>query len=506
MKVIEERGIGAWWTDAEEDLAWIPQSLRETSDSIDYKRGTDTMDVWFDSGSSWTQMNSATTSSQSQQADVYLEGTDQHRGWFQSSLLTHVAHQVSTSDTATPRAPFKTLITHGFTLDHEARKMSKSIGNVVHPNEIMNGSLLPPIKQKKDKNKKATPQAPVFDALGPDALRLWVASSDYTRDVAIGPQVLKSVNSSLHKYRVTFKLLLGALQDFNPQAQLAYEQMQSSDKIALLQLHALSSTCKTAFDNYEFYKAVNAINKWANLEFSAFYIESIKDRLYAEPASSLSRQAAQTTLYHTYCHLQAMLSPLTPILVEEAWEHTPETIRSLNEHPMRRLMPSPPQEWMNDSIKADIPHLMAASAAIKAVQEIARSKRLMGSSLQSFAHLSLPTSEATNAVFERHMKELPDLFVVSSLTTSSNQGTSTPVEVPEAEWSFSEEFELPDGQKGTAYVYAPQDAKCARCWRFVVPEVSKSDDMLCQRCQDAVAELDVPSDDTGKDPAVSASS
>lgn len=486
MKIIEERGIDAWWTDAEDDPAWIPPSLQSASE---YRRGTDTMDVWFDSGTSWTQMNSATTGNLSPQADVYLEGTDQHRGWFQSGLLTYVAHQVSTAQTDTPRAPFKNLITHGFTLDQKARKMSKSIGNVIHPNQIMDGSLLPPVKQKKEKGKKANPQAPAFDELGPDSLRLWVASSDYTKDVIVGQQVLKTVNTSLHKYRVTFKLLLGALGDFDPKKQLGYEHMHSSDKIALLQLHELSSTCKAAFENYEFHRAVNAINKWANLEFSAFYVESIKDRLYAAHPSGPSRLAAQTTLYHILCHLQALLSPLTPLLVEETWDHSPELIRGHDDLPLRRMMPSLAPKWMNETIKSDIPHIMAVNSAIKAAQETARSKRLMGSPLQSFVYLSLPTSVS---LFGRYpIKELRDLFVASSL--SIGQEESVPDEVSKAEWSFSEHFELPDGQKGTAYVYAPQDSKCPRCWRFRAHKDSENEDPLCGRCVSAVEEISASS-------------
>jgi isoleucyl-tRNA synthetase len=155
--VISERGINAWWSDAPFDPVWVAPGL----DGI-FRRGKDTMDVWFDSGTSWTQTE--------QQADVYLEGTDQHRGWFQSSLLTH------TSASGRDCAPFKTLITHGFTLDQDGRKMSKSIGNVIAPSQIMDGSLLPPPSGKRK-------GGPGSQALGPDILRLWVASSDYTRDV-----------------------------------------------------------------------------------------------------------------------------------------------------------------------------------------------------------------------------------------------------------------------------------------------------------------------------------
>ncbi|KAJ8107726.1 hypothetical protein OPT61_g8670 [Boeremia exigua] len=205
IDTIKERGIDAWWTDAPSDPVWTPPHLDGTGT---YVRGRDTMDVWFDSGTSWTLLP---PSKDAPVADVYLEGTDQHRGWFQSSLLTHVALQNYSSGTA--HAPYKTLITHGFTLDSDGRKMSKSLGNVISPTQIMSGELLPPIKRKKQKGQPAPPPgaSPTYDGMGADALRLWAASSDYMRDVTIGQPVLQSVNQSLHKYRVTFKWLLGVL-------------------------------------------------------------------------------------------------------------------------------------------------------------------------------------------------------------------------------------------------------------------------------------------------------
>ncbi|RAL04275.1 isoleucine--tRNA ligase ISM1 [Aspergillus ibericus CBS 121593] len=466
MNVIEERGIDAWWTDEANDPAWVPPSLRDAS-GPGYRRGTDTMDVWFDSGTSWTEIDIPYRDGESP-ADVYLEGTDQHRGWFQSGLLTFVAHQLASGQTSSPRAPFKNLITHGFTLDEEGRKMSKSIGNVMSPQSIMDGTLLPPLKPRKGKGKKqAENQAPVYDALGPDALRMWVASSDYTRDVVIGKQVLQTVNTSLHKYRVTFKLLLGALSDFQPQDCLAYDQLQQVDRIALKHLSETVLACQKACENFEFYKAVNAINRWANLEFSAFYMEAIKDRLYTYAENSTSRRAAQTTLFHIYHHLQEVLAPITPMLVEETWEHTPEAIKAHCEHPLRRIVSAPASEWQDPNLEADYQDIVAVNSVVKTIQEKARGQKQMGSSLQSFVHIVLPEGATPEMVFQRNLSELPDVFVVSSVSLGAHE-EPIPEAISTAEWKYSEEYELPNGGKGT----------CPRCWRYVVPEAEATEEAL----------------------------
>ncbi|KAF9895218.1 isoleucine-tRNA ligase [Aspergillus nanangensis] len=476
MSVIDERGVDAWWTDDANDLAWIPPTLRDDS-KPGYRRGTDTMDVWFDSGTSWTEID--TPYKDRYPSDVYLEGTDQHRGWFQSGLLTFIAHQLASGE-ATPCAPFNNLVTHGFTLDEEGRKMSKSIGNVIHPISIMDGTLLPPLKQKKKGKKQQTDSmAPVYDALGPDALRMWVASSDYTRDVVIGKQVLQTVNTSLHKYRVTFKLLLGALADYRVEHQVPYEQLQQVDRIALMHLSEMVLTCQKACANFEFYKAVNTINRWANLEFSAFYMEAIKDRLYTYGENSTSRRAAQTTLFHIYQYLQEVLGPITPMLVEETWAHTPEHIQSHCEHPLQRIVSTPATEWQNPSLETDYQDLIAVHSAIKAAQEQARSHKQMGSSLQSFVHIALPEG-TQDSVFQRTLAELPDMFVVSSVTLGAHG--STPAD---AEWQYDQEYELPNGQKEKVYVFTPQAGKCPRCWRYVVDE-SVAEETICDRCEDVV--------------------
>jgi isoleucyl-tRNA synthetase len=252
MEVVADRGIDAWWTDADDEVAWIPPSLRKESGHATYRRGKDTMDVWFDSGTSWTQIKSPRKSQPL--ADVYLEGTDQHRGWFQSSLLTYIAHQNTSSPGTTHKAPFGKLVTHGFTLDQQGRKMSKSIGNVIAPREIMEGTLLPPIKKRSGKKKSTPDEKPTYDGLGPDVLRLWVASSDYTRDVVIGEQVLQDINNTLVKYRVTIRLLTGLLSHWDNKRIVEKDLLLDIDKIALLQLSIVKEAVLDAYQNYEFHK------------------------------------------------------------------------------------------------------------------------------------------------------------------------------------------------------------------------------------------------------------
>ncbi|MCJ1365064.1 isoleucine-tRNA ligase [Acarospora aff. strigata] len=493
MGVIARRGIDAWWTDAEFDPAWTPHSLLEESGTTMYRRGKDTMDVWFDSGTSWTQLKQANSVDSEPVADVYLEGTDQHRGWFQSSLLTYIAHQTVSSDLpATANAPFKTLITHGFTLDQDGRKMSKSLGNVISPDEIINGTLLPPLKRKKDKGNAEQDDKPMHDAMGPDALRLWVAGSDYTKDIVVGQPVLKAVHSSLQKYRVTMKLLLGALADFDPHSATKYDDMTRLDKVALLQLSEVTNTVLEAYRSFDFYRGVNAINKWVNIDLSALYIETIKDRLYAGSPDGASRRAVQTVLYHIYRHLQGMLAPVTPLLVEETWNYTPQAIRNKDGHPLKRTFQPAPPEWHDDAIATALPWLMAANTAVKSTQELARSEKKMGSSLQCSVFLALGESatgehRSSLEVLERYKDELGSLFVVSSVDISVC--SDKPPAVADAAWHYETRFAMPNGHGGTAYVYAPAKAKCVRCWRYAAPTDEKEDEAMCSRCVDVVQDL-----------------
>jgi isoleucyl-tRNA synthetase len=513
MKVISERGIDAWWSDPEDDPSWVLPGLEGS-----YIRGKDTMDVWFDSGTSWTLLDDR---GDKQLADVYLEGSDQHRGWFQSSLLTYIASQTPTSgDTlehsnsaARPKAPFKTLITHGFTLDENGRKMSKSLGNTISPDEIMNGTLLPPLKfNKKQKGKQKTskdadPNKVMYDAMGPDVLRLWVASSDYTSDVVIGQSVLQTINTALQKYRVKFKRLIGVLDDHNPKDSSS-TPYRFGDEIALHQLSQTAALVRSHYASFTPYHAVGAINRYVNANLSSFYFESLKDRLYTGDA--VDRHAAQLVAHKIFDELCMMLAPATPVLLEEVWDFVPTWMKESQEHPARRV-------WTPFSFSPDggarlldqkIELMMKVFDKVKAAQEKAREQKLIGSGLEADVVVSLdamePTPRFAQELFDRKMeKELSNLFVVSAChfkndvsngaaADAENVGDEAAVSSEDKSgrktWAFEEPWEVVvDGQMvtGRVTVKPAEGGKCARCWRYLTQDGEE----LCQRCDSVVKGL-----------------
>jgi isoleucyl-tRNA synthetase len=496
--VINERGIDAWWSDAPDDPRWVVPGL--ASDPSDYVRGTDTMDVWFDSGTSWTYMvkdDLASSGPQQPQsaplADVYVEGTDQHRGWFQSSLLTNVAYQESMRPASTDsraHAPFRTLATHGFTLDAQGKKMSKSLGNVIAPDKIISGLAAPSAKSSNQKQK----QKREVHSLGPDALRMWVASSEWTKDVVISDTVVGSVHSALDKYRLTIKMLLGMLADFKPATAVPYERMAQLDQIAMLHLYAACTSVRKAFNDFEFHKAANALYRWVATDLSSFYFEAIKDVIYCDRPKSARRPSAQTALYHIFYQLQNMLGPITPLLVEESWEHSPDGCR--HEHPLRRVWGALPDEWNNQSLESLLPALMAINSSVKSAQETARTSKLMGQSLASDVVIFLQDKAYLSGVSIDTLKEI---LVVSNVELTDSPDDA----VKDREWTRSSDIALPDGQNlGLAVVASPRGQKCSRCWKYNVVEpeprpqeapkvTSESEEklVLCGRCVDAVAEF-----------------
>lgn len=503
IKVVGERGIDSWWSDDVNDSAWIVPELLSSEGGSDYRRGTDTMDVWFDSGTSWTGMAPDDLTGHVPVADVYIEGTDQHRGWFQSSLLTHNAYQASLFPDQPQIAPFRSLITHGFTLDGEGKKMSKSIGNVVSPDEIIAGEILnskgAQVATKSNKRQKQVLP------LGADVLRLWVASSDFTKDVVIGDTVIKSTHTALHKYRVTLKLLLGNMQDFSAATDaLPYNSLSRVDKIALLHLHQVTTTVREAMAKYEFHKAVNAVNRWIVTDLSNFYIEAVKDILYCDKPDGQRRRGVQTVLDHVLCQMQAMLGPLTPMLVEESWEHSPASLRAGREPPLQRILNPIPTEWYDNQLATvDLAFITSVNTAVKAAQERARAEKKMGSSLDSDVVINLDPSVDADALLLRQPKaigELAEILVVSNLTIASSStssccgrdgATSKVPPLPSAvDWSYEETIRNAEGKVlGVAVVYAPRDRKCGRCWRYLVREESKD---LCGRCEDVVPVTESP--------------
>ncbi|KAG6315466.1 hypothetical protein E4U44_001331 [Claviceps purpurea] len=459
ISTMQQRTSQGWFADAPDDKAWVPSELEGS-----YRRGTDTMDVWFDSGTSWMETE--------QPADVYLEGSDQHRGWFQSSLLTYVASQKSDGvPDEEIRAPFRTLITHGFTLDSHGKKMSKSLGNTILPPEVMDGRLLPPLKVKGQNNRDGK-SLPRFDALGPDALRLWAASSDFTSDILIGPSILQPIHNALIKYRTTLKMLLGSLHECSRHAPLT-----KLDQIALMQLHDTMAQVWNAVENYEFHRATGLINRWVATDLSAFYLEASKDRLYCGDGGGV--------LEPILIGFLRMLAPITPILVEEAWAHRPAWMADDKNmiNPARQLYTSPlidPKKLTIDpaQLRKDFAQLTAVHSAVKAALEQAREAKAVGSSLQCSVLINTEDAQLTHTLAD-YLDELDTMFVVSRVDV--NVDVKQTLESSLA-WHYTRDIEIQGTPAGTVHVLPPQQEKCSRCWRYL----AEQEDGLCRRCDDVM--------------------
>lgn len=283
--LVREHGTDCWWDLSIAQL--LPPSLRQNAE--DYKKGEDTMDVWFDSGSSWA----AVLKDLDCMADIYLEGSDQHRGWFQSSLLTSLAVQ--------SRAPYRAVVTHGFVLDKTGDKMSKSIGNVISPEDIIRGMKL-----------------------GVDVMRLWVAASDYTQDIQLSDLVLKQNQEFLQKMRNTFRFMLGNLADFDPSRDaLPYHQLSKLDRYILHLLREYDQSAQNAYECFDFSSFYQTLVSFLPSQLSSFYFDIIKDRMYCDAAASEKRRSTQTALHHLLVTLIHSVAPIVPHLAEEVAQHHP---------------------------------------------------------------------------------------------------------------------------------------------------------------------------------------
>lgn len=467
ISVIRNRGMATWWSDPNTDPRWVASALDAKHGTSKFRRGKDTMDVWFDSGTSWTQTTKAGDNRMYAPADVYLEGTDQHRGWFQSSLLTYVAQQtLSATSTHVSQAPFRTLITHGFVLDSGGRKMSKSIGNVISPDEIIAGTLLP------------LGNKPKLDGMGPDALRLWVAMSDYTTDVKVNPEMLQNVHSHLAKYRTTFKYILGVLKDFEGPTAVQVQGLRSPHRMALLQLGVTTRKVHEHYSRGDYNQAVSEVNRYVVNDLSGFYLESVKDVLYAERGEA--RQQAQATLLVIHQCLQTMLGPVTPLLIEEVWDYSPACIRDQCQHPLQvtweNLQTKTLAPFLQDiQLTKDLPMLMQAVSAVRTAQETARSMKLMRSGLES--RVVLQMEKGTNAAASCYTRHLPDLAMILVVSSVEMRFGAAPERA-----MASQTFEV-EGTKVTAHVCKPAMAKCVRCWRYQAPLNAIKDEALCDRCE-----------------------
>lgn len=292
--IIADRGSDAWWELSVEEL--LPESYRNNGRT--YRKGMDTMDVWFDSGSSWAAV--AQKRGLGYPVDLYLEGSDQHRGWFQSSLLTSVAtHGI---------APYKQVLTHGFTLDEQGRKMSKSLGNIIDPAIVINGG----------KDLKKNP------AYGSDVLRLWISSVDYTNDMRLGPNILGQMADAYRKIRNTARFLLGNLHDFDPAKDaVAYEQLPELERYMLHRMTEVCAEIGDAFDCYQFFRFFQAVQNFCIVDLSNFYLDIAKDRLYISAVKASRRRSCQTVLSILLENLARAIAPVLCHMAEDIWQNLP---------------------------------------------------------------------------------------------------------------------------------------------------------------------------------------
>ena len=466
--IFAEHGSDAWWTMDEKDL--LPGEYRDEAEK--WKKGTDTMDVWFDSGSSWAGV-AKSRDELAYPADLYLEGSDQHRGWFQSSLLTSVAAQGKT--------PYKTVLTHGFVLDEKGFKMSKSLGNVVDPMYVIEGG----------NNKKLEP------AYGSDVLRLWAASVDYSGDVSIGANIIKQTFESYRKLRNTARYILGNLADFVPEGEensnaIPYDELPSMDKWMLGRLSATLSEVDEAMSEYQFNRATQELLRFASADLSNFYLDVAKDRLYISGITDARRRSCQTVLHAIIEGFAKSIAPVLPHMAEDIWQNLPydKPTESVFEGGIRSELKAfdehDDEQWtLVRNIRDDVNQML----------ELARNDKLVGASLDAAAYVYAP-DEATRAVLDlldgdRELLSTPvKTNGVDDLRTSLMLSQVYLVDSADAVSDSCEEVYVSKGENSgcTVGVKKADGTKCGRCWFYDenVGNLGIVHNDLCQRCNEAI--------------------
>ncbi|KAJ9119442.1 hypothetical protein QFC24_005675 [Naganishia onofrii] len=355
IPVLASKGTDYWWSDDVD--AFVPSHLKSTGKQ--FRKGTDTMDVWFDSGSSWTLIKDlALRSPQEYVADVYLEGSDQHRGWFQSSLLTYLA-SIEGENSGAP-APYKTLITHGMVLDQDGQKMSKSLGNGLTPVEVIHGG--------KDKKK--------LPSYGTDILRLWAAQVDYTRDSAIGPTSLSAAAENARKIRNAIKFILGtAYRAETEPRELQDVELGLVDRWLLNEVAELESYAIANYDIFDFNRVLQSLNTFISGTLSNIYFEMNKDILYCDEANSNRRQASIAVLSFVLSRIMHVLAPITPHLAEEVLHRT--QYKSLEINASTFIWKEDDQTWRDERAVQEMQPLLAVRQQVMQLLEEARTTKLV---------------------------------------------------------------------------------------------------------------------------------
>ncbi len=423
-----KNGSDSWYKD---DIAeFLPNGTTcKKCSSKEFDKGMDILDVWFESGSSFGVLENYP--GHKFPADLYLEGGDQYRGWFHSSLLVGVSYK--------DQSPYKKVLTHGWTLDKDGKAMSKSMGNVISPLEI--------IKEK-----------------GAEILRLWVAMVNYKEDIRLGPEVLSRVTESYRKIRNTWKFMLGVMEDFNPDKdKVGIEDMGELDLYILYKLEDLKTTLLEAYKNFEFHTIYHSISNFFVVDLSSFYLSLIKDNIYCNDKDSLQRRASQTTVFKLLTETALYLAPILSFTSEEVWEHMPD-FKDKGESIHLKNFPE-----INKSLysKVDADRweiLMKLRNSILKEIENARNEKIIGDSLEADIEMTLTDEIYDKAVHDTDL--LRTITVVSGLTISR-------------------------GKSETIAVKKFLGEKCPRCWNWFIKGDNDELTELCPRCSEVVKEMDL---------------
>ncbi|MGP7817584.1 isoleucine--tRNA ligase [Niallia sp. 01092] len=434
--LFREHGSNIWFEKSAKEL--LPEGFTHPgSPNGTFTKETDIMDVWFDSGSSHQSVLEERPELQ-RPADLYLEGSDQYRGWFNSSLSTAVA--------VTGKAPYKGVLSHGFALDGEGRKMSKSLGNVVVPAKVMN-------------------------QLGADILRLWVASVDFQADVRVSDAILKQVTEVYRKIRNTFRFLLGNLADFDPQKNtVSYNDLREVDQFMMVKLNNLIRNVNDAYDKFEFSTIYHNINNFCTLDLSAFYLDFAKDVLYIEANDNHERRAIQTVLYESLISLTKLVAPILPHTADEVWTHITSAVEEsvqltdFPEYVEHKNSEALLEKWNK--------FMQLRDDVLKALEE-ARNQKVIGKSLA--AKITLYVNEETNELLNSIQENLKQLFIVSGFEVAGDYELA-----PENALKLEH----------AAIIVSKADGEtCERCWTVTTDIGTDADHAtLCARCASVVKE------------------
>ncbi|MFP3981608.1 MAG: isoleucine--tRNA ligase [Desulfobacterales bacterium] len=437
-----ENGADAWF---KQDAGFfLPEGTAcPACGSSRFEKETDILDVWFDSGVSHAAVLAA-RENLTWPADLYLEGSDQHRGWFHSSLLTAVGIK--------GQAPYRSVLTHGFVVDGEGKKMSKSQGNVIAPKKVIN-------------------------KYGAEILRLWVAASDYKDDVRISENILQQLSDAYRRIRNTCRFMLGNLYDFDPaEDRAATADMADMDRFMRHRLQELIRRCARGYDTYEFHVVYHSLYNYCTIDLSGLYLDILKDRLYTSPAESVARRSAQTVIFETLTAIARIMAPILPFTAEEIWSFLPQhDSREPSVHLSR--FPEASEEHMDADLAGRWETLLKVRTEVTRVMETARAGKVIGHSLD--AALTLAASPELLELLETYKADLRTFFIVSGVKL---------LPLDQADDAFAQ-----TAMDGLRIRVAPSAAeKCERCW--VHDETVGCDDEhpgICRRCRNALAESGV---------------